>query len=277
MKQFPITLVVMTYNEADNIARCLDSVPFAAEKLVVDCGSTDDTVNIARNHGARIVEQSWLGFGPQRNFASGPASHDWILSLDADEYLSAELANELIARLPELMESQHAAAVLRRTTLYMGAPMRWYKPMVGERMARLYHRNRARWTDARVHESLLFDGSAVTLQAPFHHLHNPTLVHRQLKVLRYSELKALDWVDRNRPLRMWECPFVFVGTFFRDYILRRAVLEGWRGFVVAQMAASYAVYKRMRYYEMQRNPASRTLAARVLAKHGLERSEGGDG
>ena len=277
MKQFPITLVVMTYNEADNIARCLDSVPFAAEKLVVDCGSTDDTVNIARNHGARIVEQSWLGFGPQRNFASGQASHDWILSLDADEYLSAELANELIARLPELMESQHAAAVLRRTTLYMGAPMRWYKPMVGERMARLYHRNRARWTDARVHESLLFDGSAVTLEAPFHHLHNPTLVHRQLKVLRYSELKALDWVDRNRPLRMWECPFVFVGTFFRDYILRRAVLDGWRGFVVAQMAASYAVYKRMRYYEMQRNPASRTLAARVLAKHGLERSEGGDG
>jgi len=277
MKQFPITLVVMTYNEADNIARCLDSVPFAAEKLVVDCGSTDDTVNIARNHGARIVEQSWLGFGPQRNFASGQASHDWILSLDADEYLSAELANELIARLPELMESQHAAAVLRRTTLYMGAPMRWYKPMVGERMARLYHRNRARWTNARVHESLLFDGSAVTLEAPFHHLHNPTLVHRQLKVLRYSELKALDWVDRNRPLRMWECPFVFVGTFFRDYILRRAVLDGWRGFVVAQMAASYAVYKRMRYYEMQRNPASRTLAARVLAKHGLERSEGGDG
>jgi len=277
MKQFPITLVVMTYNEADNIARCLDSVPFAAEKLVVDCGSTDDTVNIARNHGARIVEQSWLGFGPQRNFASGQASHDWILSLDADEYLSAELANELIARLPELMESQHAAAVLRRTTLYMGAPMRWYKPMVGERMARLYHRNRARWTNARVHESLLFDGSAVTLEAPFHHLHNPTLVHRQLKVLRYSELKALDWVDRNRPLRMWECPFVFVGTFFRDYILRRAVLDGWRGFVVAQMAASYAVYKRMRYYEMQRNPASRTLATRVLAKHGLERSEGGDG
>jgi len=277
MKQFPITLVVMTYNEADNIARCLDSVPFAAEKLVVDCGSTDDTVNIARNHGARIVEQSWLGFGPQRNFASGQASHDWILSLDADEYLSAELANELIARLPELMESQHAAAVLRRTTLYMGAPMRWYKPMVGERMARLYHRNRARWTNARVHESLLFDGSAVTLEAPFHHLHNSTLVHRQLKVLRYSELKALDWVDRNRPLRMWECPFVFVGTFFRDYILRRAVLDGWRGFVVAQMAASYAVYKRMRYYEMQRNPASRTLAARVLAKHGLERSEGGDG
>jgi len=249
----------------------------ASDVYRVDCGSTDDTVNIARNHGARIVEQSWLGFGPQRNFASGQASHDWILSLDADEYLSAELANELIARLPELMESQHAAAVLRRTTLYMGAPMRWYKPMVGERMARLYHRNRARWTNARVHESLLFDGSAVTLEAPFHHLHNPTLVHRQLKVLRYSELKALDWVDRNRPLRMWECPFVFVGTFFRDYILRRAVLDGWRGFVVAQMAASYAVYKRMRYYEMQRNPASRTLAARVLAKHGLERSEGGDG
>ena len=267
----PITLVVMTYNEADNIARCLDSVPFAAEKLVIDCGSIDDTVAIAQAHGARVVHQSWLGFGPQRNFASGQAAHDWILSLDADEYLSPELSQELMRRLPALIESEHAGAVLRRTTLYMGAPMRWYKPMVGERMARIYHRGRARWTDARVHESLVFQSSSVTFDAPFHHLHNPTLVHRQLKVLRYSELKALDWLDRRRPLRMWECPFVFIGTFLRDYIFRRAILDGWRGFIVAQMAATYAVYKRMRYYEMRRNPESRALAAQVMAKHGLER------
>ena len=267
----PITLVVMTYNEADNIARCLDSVPFAAEKLVIDCGSIDDTVAIAQAHGARVVHQSWLGFGPQRNFASGQAAHDWILARDADEYLSPELSQELMRRLPALIESEHAGAVLRRTTLYMGAPMRWYKPMVGERMARIYHRGRARWTDARVHESLVFQSSSVTFDAPFHHLHNPTLVHRQLKVLRYSELKALDWLDRRRPLRMWECPFVFIGTFLRDYIFRRAILDGWRGFIVAQMAATYAVYKRMRYYEMRRNPESRALAAQVMAKHGLER------
>ena len=72
-----ISLVVITRNEATNIGRCLDSVPFAAEKLVVDSGSNDDTAVLARAHGARVVHQEWLGFGPQRNFASAQASHDW--------------------------------------------------------------------------------------------------------------------------------------------------------------------------------------------------------
>ena len=98
MPTFPLTLVVMTYNEAKSIARCLDSVPFAGEKLVIDSGSTDNTVAIAQAHGARVVEQAWLGFGPQRNFATTQCSNAWILALDADEYLSPELAAELEQR-----------------------------------------------------------------------------------------------------------------------------------------------------------------------------------
>lgn len=132
----PMSLVVMTYNEAANIARCLDSVPFVSEKLVVDCGSMDDTVEIARAHGARVVEQAWLGFGPQRNFASEQATYDWILVLDADEFLSHLLREECLRRLPELLLDEGrgkplAAIWLRRSTWYMGAPMRWYRPMVG--------------------------------------------------------------------------------------------------------------------------------------------------
>ena len=83
MATLPLTLAVITYNEAASIARCLDSVPFAAEKLVLDSGSDDDTVAIARAHGARVEHQDWLGFGPQRNVASSLAAHDWILALDA--------------------------------------------------------------------------------------------------------------------------------------------------------------------------------------------------
>ena len=90
----PLSLVVITYNEAANIARCLDSVPFAAEKLVIDSGSTDDTVAIARQHGARVITQPWLGFGPQRNFGSTQAQHDWILVLDADELVKLEKTGE---------------------------------------------------------------------------------------------------------------------------------------------------------------------------------------
>ncbi|TAM32983.1 MAG: glycosyltransferase family 2 protein, partial [Burkholderiaceae bacterium] len=160
MPTLPLTLAVITRNEAGSIARCLDSVPFAAEKLVVDSGSDDDTVAIAQAHGARVVHQDWLGFGAQRNFATTQCAHDWILVLDADEYLSPELAVELQRRLPQLIAGDAPAAYLRRRTIYMGRPMRWYRPSVGEKLARLYHRGRARWSDARVHESLRFEGAA---------------------------------------------------------------------------------------------------------------------
>ena len=271
MPTLPLPLAVIAYNEADSIARCLDSVPFAAEKVVVDAGSTDDTVAVAQAHGARVIHQDWLGFGPQRAFATTQASHDWILFLDADEALSPELAREFEQRLPEVLASNFAGVRLRRAALYMGAPMRWYRPMTGERLERFYHRGRARWTDARVHEALVFDGPAETFDATFLHYQNPTLVHKQLKVLSYSELKARDWLDRGRPARMWDSPLVFLGTFLKDYLLRLAIFDGWRGFIVAWTAASYAVYKRIRYYEMHHNPESREAAARALRAHDLER------
>ncbi|HEY4369884.1 MAG TPA: glycosyltransferase family 2 protein [Steroidobacteraceae bacterium] len=261
---FPLTLLLIARDEASVIGRCLDSVPFAAEKLVVDSGSSDGTQDVARAHGARVVHQDWLGFGPQRNFATTQASHDWILVLDADEALSPALIQELLASLPQLLQSDRAGAILRRQTWYMGAPMRWYRPMVGERLGRLYHRGRARWTDVRVHESLRFDGPTVSFREPFVHHHNPTLVHRQMKILRYAELKARDWLERNRPVRLWMAPLVFIAAFFKDYVLRLAFLDGARGYIVSQVGASYAVYKRMRYYEMKRNPASRNLSGKLL-------------
>jgi glycosyltransferase involved in cell wall biosynthesis len=253
----PITLLVITHDEAGVIGRCLDSVPFAAEKLVVDSGSTDGTPEIARKHGAKVVNQDWLGFGAQRNFATTQASHDWILTLDADELLSPELARELEEKLPELIASKAAGAFVRRQTWYMGEPMRWYRPMVGEKLGRIYNRQRAHWSDVRVHESLQFNGATSTFRQRMIHHHNPTLLHRQLKILHYTELKARDWLDKKRPVRLWMAPFVFMAAFLKDYVLRLGFLDGGRGYVVSQVAASYAVYKRLRYYEMVRNPASR--------------------
>jgi len=99
----------------------------------------------------------------------------------------------------------------------------------------------------------------------------PTLVHQQLKYLRYAELKALDWQARARPTRAWEWPLVFVATFVKDYVFRLAALDGTRGFVAAWLAAEYALYKRMRYYEMVSFPDSVALAHAVLRAHRLER------
>jgi glycosyltransferase involved in cell wall biosynthesis len=267
----PISLVVITYNESPDLARCLDSVDFVAEKIVVDCGSEDDTQALARAHGAKVVEQAWLGFGAQRNFASDLASHEWILSLDADEALTPELAAELQARLPELMASDASVGVLYRTAWFMGRPLHWYRAMVRERKARIYHRQRARWSDVRVHESLIFDGAEAVFSAPFMHYLNPTLVHHELKSLRYAELKALDWRDRKLAPKPFAWPFVFALTFLKDYLLRLAVLDGWRGWIVAYLAADYALYKRLRYFEMQTFEPSVELARQQLRAHKLER------
>lgn len=267
----PLSLVVMTHNEAKKLAACLNSVNFAAEKIVIDCGSTDHTVAVAQSCGARVIHQAWLGFGLQRQFATSRARFDWILMLDADEYLSKALHDECIQRLPAMMAIKHLSVVLlRRQAWYMGKPMRWYRPMQKERIGRIYNRQRAKWSSARVHESLLFDGPSAELHAPLVHDHSATLVHKQLKVLRYAELKALDWRSTCRSTQMWQCPLVFFAAFVKDYFVRLAVLDGWRGFIVAQIAANYALYKRMRYYEMVYNPDSVTLAHDQLCKHQLE-------
>lgn len=269
----PITLLVLTYNEASNIARCLDSVGFAQEKLVIDCGSTDDTAEIARAHGARVAVQPWLGFGPQRRAASAMARHDWILFLDADEWLSDELAAELRARLPQLLASGCAGAYLRRSAWFMGTRMRWYRPLARERIERVYHRDRAEWTAAPVHEALHFKGPAIELHAPLLHAYTPSLAQRLLKDVYYAELRAREWRRRGRRCRPWLAPVIFLATFFKDYILRLAVLDGARGYIAAHLAASYAVYKRLRCYEMQVYPESIAAARAMLVRHGLERGE----
>jgi glycosyltransferase involved in cell wall biosynthesis len=267
----PLSLLVLTFNEAANIARCLDSVPFAAEKLVIDCGSTDATAQIAAAHGARVVQQPWLGFGPQRRAATALAKHPWILFLDADEWLSPELALELKLRLPELLASRQAGAFLRRSAWFMGARMRWYRPLARERIERLYHRDRAQWSEAPVHEALRFNGPAAEMHAPLLHAYTPSLTQRGLKDLYYAELRARERHARGRTGSLWLVPLMFVVTFLKDYLLRLAVLDGARGYVAAHLAASYSVYKRLRGYEMDVHPESIELAREALIRHGLER------
>ena len=271
MASHPVSLLVITHNEEHTIGRCLDSVPFASEKLVVDSESDDLTRQAAEQHGARVVRQPWLGFGLQRRFATERAGHDWILFLDADETLTPESVAEFEERLPAILASDAPGALLPRSAWYMGAPMRWYRPMVGELLGRFYHRKRAQWTEARVHESLVFDGTPLRFRRPFLHHHSPTLVHKQLKVLRYSELWALERAGRGRRTTPWSWPLIYLASFFKDYVLRLAALDGGRGLTVAHIAASYAVYKRARLFELSRNPDSTDSARRVLERHDLWR------
>ena len=138
--------------------------------------------------------------------------------------------------------------------------------MVGERLGRLYHRGRARWTDARVHESLRFRAGRHHFRARFVHHHNPTLVHRAAEDPAVLGTEGARLAGTRSARAAVDAPFVFIAAFFKDYVLRLGFLDGGRGYVVSQVAASYAVYKRLRYYEMKRNPASRELARNLLAE-----------
>lgn len=263
----PVSLLVMTFNEEATLGRCLDSVDFVAEKIVIDCGSTDRTADIAVEHGARVVQQEWLGYGAQRVFATGLAAHEWILFLDADEWLSPELAQSMRARLPELLSSPFAAASFARHTLFLGEPMRWYRPLAAQRVTRLYHRQRAHWSTARVHEALHCDGPVMTLRGSLLEEGVPTLLHRQLKDLAYAELKVRDWLEHGaRGKSVWLCPLVFLATFIKDYLLRLAVLDGWRGAAAAYLAAHYAVYKRLRLHDARLHPQTLGSADAALAR-----------
>ena len=149
--------------------------------------------------------------------------------------------------------------------------MRWYRPLARERIERVYHRDRAQWSAASVHEALRFNGPALELRAPLFHAYTPTLAQRLLKDVYYAELRARERNASGRRPRLWLTPLVFAATFFKDYVLRLGALDGARGLVAAQLAASYAVYKRLRQYEMSVNPASIELARTALERHGLER------
>jgi hypothetical protein len=176
-------------------------------------------------------------------------------------------------RLPQLMATEFAGAFLRRSAWFMGARMRWYRPLARERIERLYHRDRAQWTDASVHEALRFNAPAIDLRAPLLHAYTPTLVQRVLKDVYYAELRAREWSERGRPSRLWQAPFVFVSTFLKDYILRLGVFDGARGYIASHLAASYAVYKRLRRHEMLLYPESVEQARAALARHRIERSD----
>lgn len=263
----PATLLVMTFNEEATIGRCLDSVDFVAEKIVIDSGSSDRTVSIAQAHGARVVHQDWLGYGAQRVFATSLAAHDWILFLDADEWLSPELAASLRLRLPELLAAAVAGASFRRCTLFLGAPMRWYRPLAAQTVTRLYHRGRARWNTARVHEAMHADGPIVAVPGKLLEEGVPTLLHRELKDLAYAELKVRDWLERgSRSKPVWSWPLVFLATFIKDYFLRLAFLDGWRGAAAAYLAAHYAVYKRLRLQDARLRPEALQSADAALAR-----------
>jgi len=242
MPDIALSVILITRNERRNIAACLKSVSFADEWIVVDSGSTDGTAEIAEGLGARVVHTTdWPGFGVQKNRALAEARGRWVLSLDADERVSAPLA-ERIRQV--LMQGEGGAAgfELSRISRFCGQWMRhgdWYP----DRVLRLFRRGAARFTDDLVHERLMVQGRVDRLAGELLHDTMPTLDDALDKMNRYSGGRALDKVRAGGRGGLGTAIAHGLWAFLRCYLVKRGFLDGRLGFVLAVYQAEGTYYR----------------------------------
>lgn len=238
-----LSAVLITCNAATQLPACLATLGFCDEILVVDSGSTDSTVDIARRAGARVIATHWRGFGPQKQFAVEQAAHDWVFCIDADEWVSAPLERSIRA---VLLAPTFSAYRIARCNRFMGRYLR-HGEGYPDRVLRLFDRRLACWSPDAVHEKVLCATPVGMLAGDLPHDSAETLEHYLAKQNRYATLAAemaLAAGRRSSPARLVFSPLT---RFFKFYVLRRGFLDGVPGFVhiLAGCFASFAKHAKM--------------------------------
>jgi len=233
----PLSLTVITRNAEAHLERCLKSVPFASDIVVLDCGSEDRTREIAEKCGARVIVEEWRGFGPQKQRAAELAKHDWILNLDADEALSPESQAELLTLLAA--EPIGGAYAFPRLSFHMGRWIRhggWYPDW----QVRLFDRRRAKWSAAQIHEKIV-GVEPKRLNKPLLHWVFKDLSDQVATNNRYSSLGAEELVAKGRGFVLFNLLVKPKVKFFETYVWKLGFLDGMPGFVIA-VGAAYSVF-----------------------------------
>jgi glycosyltransferase involved in cell wall biosynthesis len=235
-----VSAILITKNAATTLRRALDSLAWANEIIVVDSGSTDDTVGIARTLGAEVhITADWPGYGPQKNRALGHATGDWVISLDADEWLTPEGREEI----RRTLESPRAAAyALPRRSSFCGRVMNhsgWWP----DHVVRLFRRDAARFSDDLAHERLIVDGVTAKLREPLMHEAIVDLDQMLGKMNAYSTAGARMQAARGRRASLAKAVLHGVWAFVRTYVLRRGFLDGREGFLLAVANAEGSYYR----------------------------------
>jgi glycosyltransferase involved in cell wall biosynthesis len=242
--KIPISAVVITYNEAHNIVACLESlVKIADEIVVVDSGSTDQTVAIAQSYGASVYHQSWLGYAEQKNWANSKSTNDWIISLDADEVLSDELIQEIKSL--DLSYSENAYA-LPRLTNYCGTWIKhgdWYP----DYKIRLWHKNEGKWV-GYIHESISLKPlvKSVKLKNDILHYSYRSILEHLEQMKKFTVLMAEQNVAKVNKVSVFKLISSTVFKFLKSYIIKKGFLDGYAGLIVAMMSA-YATFLKYAY------------------------------
>ena len=257
-----LSVAIITFNEEANLARTLASVQFADEIVVVDSGSTDRTLEIARSFDAKIIPSPWKGFAAQKNTAIESCTGTWILSLDADEELTPELQTEIRALLRGNPSAD--AYLLRRRNLFLNRWIRHggYYPDPKLRLFRRHAANfapSARFTDRPVHETIAFEGTLETLNSDLIHHAYPTIESYIEHMDRYSTLGAQIIVSKGKTSRSIFAFYYYVFlvpafTLLSNYIFRLGFLDGREGFLLHLYHSSYTSWKYAKAWQTTRKP-----------------------
>jgi glycosyltransferase involved in cell wall biosynthesis len=223
----PLSETIITRHAGSQLEVCLASVTFAEEIVVVDSGSTDGTIELARRHGARVIAKEWLGFGPQKQFAVESANHDWVLCLDADESLSETLRDSIIA---ELKAPRGFVYAMPRCNRFLG---RWLRHGEGypDWSVRLFHRKHASWGNETVHEKVITTFPILRLHGDLLHDSAETLEKYLDKQNRYTSLQAESLRAVGRRASLLHLVFSPSLRFVKFYLLRLGFLDGVAGLV----------------------------------------------
>lgn len=246
-----ISVVIITQNERDNLPRCLESIKWADEIIVVDSGSTDGTVDIAKNSGAVVFENQWKGYGAQKNLGINKTTGDWVLSIDADEAAVPELQDEIRATAEN--PCGHDAFRLRRKLMFQGKFLRCSYP--GWQI-RFFRKGKAKFSDDLVHEKLVVDGNIGSLKNGLLHYSYKNLSKYFERFNLYTSLDAKKRFAANKKFhfRYYAYPLI---KFFKLYFLKFCFLDGLQGFNWAILSALYDFIKFQKLKELWRNNAGK--------------------
>jgi glycosyltransferase involved in cell wall biosynthesis len=259
-----LSAIVIARNEAANIGACLDTLVFCDERIVVDAGSTDTTVAIARDKGARVETHEWAGFGPQKSYALSLATGDWVLSVDADERVTPALADSIGQA---IADADADGFEFPRLSSFCGRPMR-HSGWNPDYVLRLFRRGRARFNDAIVHERVICLGTVKRLRPPL--IHHPVLRLEDAlsRMDRYSTASAQALVAAGRRAAFMGAIGHGLWSFLRCYVLRAGFLDGAEGFLLAVTNAEGSYYRYMKAWL-----ATRSLPARKRSGTGMVQDE----
>lgn len=244
-----ISAIVMTLNEESNIDRCLSSLAFADEIVVLDSFSTDRTVEIARNYTNKVAQQEFKSSSGQRLAATEMTSNEWLLFVDADEVVTVELAEEICQA---VKSEKYAAYRLPRLTYFLGKPIRgcgWYPDPV----VRLMRKSKAQWSFRLVHESAEIDGRVGDLSEDLLHYSFNDLESIVRKTHTYARLSAQQKVLEGKDFQLYRLVFGPVSTFIKKYILQQGYRDGVRGLIISGFCSVGSFMRYAMLWELTRH------------------------